>query len=91
MPFPKVRNPLHAAFCCKCYETITEARKNGKCVTRIVDVEATEPLPSADLFNLSAIIDSGNDAALKPLNTVMCGTRVHADIIEDDKGGEETN
>ena len=91
MPFPKVRNPLHVAFCCKCYETVTEAKKNGKCVTRIVDVEKEKPLPSADLFSLTAIIESGNDAALKPLNTVLCGTRVHADIIEDNEKGDETN
>lgn len=88
MPFPKVRNPFKTSFCYKCFETVVEAKKNGKCITKIVDVEATDPLPSADLFNLSAIIESGNDAALKPLNTVLCGAKVHADIIEDK--GEQT-
>lgn len=90
MPFPKVRNPYKTAVCYKCFETVVEAKKNGKCITKIVDVEATDPLPSADLFNLSAIIESGNDAALKPLNTVLCGAKVHADIIEDEKGEQTT-
>lgn len=90
MPFPRVRNPYKTAVCYKCFETVVEAKKNGKCVTKIVDVEATDPLPSADLFNLSAIIESGNDAALKPLNTILCGAKVHADIIEDEKGEQTT-
>ena len=58
MPFPKVRNPFKTSVCYKMYETVVEPKKNGKCVTRIVDVEATDPLPSADLFNLSAIIEA---------------------------------
>lgn len=88
MPFPKVRNPYKTAVCYKMYETVVEPKKNGKCITKIVDVESTDPLPSADLFDLTAIIESGNDAALKPLNTVLCGATVHADIIEDKNGGE---
>lgn len=89
MPFPKVRNPYKTAVCYKMYETVTVPKKNGKSVQQIVDVEAIDPLPSSSNFDLSAIIESGNDAALKPLNTVLVGARVNADIIEDK--GEETN
>lgn len=89
MPFPKVRNPYKTAVCYKMYETVTVPKKNGKSVQQIVDVEATQPLPSSSNFDLTAILDSGNDAALKPLNTVLVGARVNADIIEDKV--EETN
>lgn len=89
MPFPKVRNPYKTAVCYKMYETVTVPKKNGKSVQQIVDVEATQPLPSSSNFDLTAILDSGNDAALKPLNTVLVGARVNANIIEDKVG--ETN
>lgn len=83
MPFPKVRYPYKTAVCYKMYETVTIPKKNGKSVQQVVDVEATEPLPSSSIFDLSAIIESGNDVTLKPLNTVLVGARVNADIIED--------
>lgn len=67
MPFPRRKNYIEN-YTPMLYKKSLTKTKNGRYIEKDVSFDKCKPLPSADMFDLTAVIASGNDAKLAPVN-----------------------
>lgn len=90
MPFPR-RKIYYENFTPTLYKKSVSKTKNSRYVEKDVAFDKCKPLPSASMFDLTAIIESGNDAKLKPANCEFKSTTPDFGYSAENKNDDNNN
>lgn len=91
MPFPRRKNYIEN-YTPMLYKKSVTKTKNGRYLEKDVSFDKCKPLPSADMYDLTAVIASGNDAKLTPLNCEIKNSQMDFGYkSEPEENPESTN